>query len=136
MARGLLHETRLPTNTGKLFAAFLRADFTGVLRLAVDYWRDRLALTESSGSWLRLETGERVPHDEILSSEVARCLGLIAQSLRLDDRKRLELSIRKLLGLSKLTARTAEPYIWLTMALTGHVAERYALSSLCAGPNC
>ena len=132
MASGpLLLEKRLPTNAGRLFAAFLRADFTDVLKLAVDYWRDRSALTNSDGSWLSSETGGKVPHDEILSSEVVRCLGLIAQSLRLDDQRCLSQSTRKLDGLSKLAARTSEPYIWLTMALTpSHVAECYASSSL------
>ena len=44
-------------------------------------------LTNSDGSWLSSQTGGKVPHDEILSSEVVRCLGLIAQSLRLNDQR-------------------------------------------------
>lgn len=130
MARGLLGRKMLPTAEGNIFADFLRADFDNVLHNCMDYWRDRLQLTGPNGPWNRNGTEENERSAELISSEIVRCIGLISQSLRIDDRDRLRLSLRKLDGLSRLAARGASADIWLTLALTAEVAELYARASL------
>ena len=130
MARGLLGHRRLPSASGNVFAAFLRADFDGVLRLCLDYWGDRIELTGPDGSWARGAGPDADLPAELVSSEVVRCLGLIAQSLRTDARDRLQLGVRKLHGLARLTSRAASESIWLTLSLAADVAETFVAASL------
>jgi hypothetical protein len=133
MAKGLLGEKRLPAAEKNMFAAFLRADFDGVLRHCLDYWRERPGMTGPDGIWTRKPPLGGEPSAELISSELVRCLGLISQSLRIDDQARLKLGLRKLLGLSRLAVRAVSGEVWLTLALTAEVAELYAKASLWVG---
>jgi hypothetical protein len=130
MARGLLSEKRLPSAEGNMFAAFLRADFDRVLQHCTAYWLLRLEMTGPDGSWTKKDAPDTDSSAELISSELVRCLGLVSQSLRINDQSRLKLGLKKLQGLSRLAARTVSEDIWLTIALTADVAESYAKSSL------
>jgi hypothetical protein len=130
MARGLLSEKRLPAADGNMFAAFLRADFDNVLRHCMRYWRDHLGMTGPDGAWTQRDATDSDPSDDLISSELVRCLGLVSQSLRVNDLARLKLSLKKLHGLSRMAARAVSEDLWLTLSLTPDVAELYAKASL------
>ena len=132
MARGLLLDAALPFPPGKILAAFLAADFNELLKLIAIFWKDRLDKTGEAGSWHK-STGEVHILDGVVGLELVRCLGLIGHGIRVDDRKRLDLAIRKLRSMSKYVARTTSEYTWLVISLTADVANEYAENSIWTG---
>ena len=111
MAAGLLRQLDIAHEGIALYAAFLRADFDGVLRRSAAFWTAHSELTEADAS-LRLadNPGEEDDHWVAwhFTVELVRSLGLTSDSLRRGDGDRLALAITKLHALDGMGARISQ----------------------------
>lgn len=115
---------------GRLYAAFLQADFDEVLRQVADFWARHPELTTRDGSSgiLGEDAEDRVAW--YLVVEMVRAIGLTADALRRGDNARLTSARRKFAGLKELSVRSASEDIWTLMTLLQATVERFATASL------
>src|SRR5690606_31149330 len=117
MAAGLLAQIRSRHDGVRLYSAFLRADFDGVLRRAALFWRRYPELTTAdAAATLLAPMREPALEDEeeeegpsvtwAFSVELVRSLGLIADCLRRGEDQRLEAAMAKLHALDAMAVRT------------------------------
>lgn len=128
MAAALLAQTRPGIPAGTIFAAFLRADFAGVLSAVADYWSENADFTRPASE-------NRLSPDDpaFLGVELVRTLGLIAATLRTNQVERLNIGLARLRALARVATRARTEDLWLVMELTAQVAERFAEQSLWNG---
>ncbi|MDQ3623321.1 MAG: DEAD/DEAH box helicase, partial [Verrucomicrobiota bacterium] len=128
MASALLAQARPGIPAGAIFAAFLRADFAGVLRAAADFWVANPDFTQPAAESVM------TPDDPaFLGVELVRSLGLIAAALHLNQVARLDVALARLRALARVATRARTEDLWLVMELTAQVAERFAAQSLWRG---
>lgn len=134
MAAGLLGQVNSENSGIGLYAAFLKADFDGVLSRCVAFWRENPELTEQNASYRLASTGVDDEDDNVIawyfSVELVRCLGLIASSLRSGDNERLERAMLKLGALDDMSFRTFSADASLIVSLIRQVAEGFKASSI------
>lgn len=138
MAGGLLSQIRSKYAGVRLFGAFLRADFDGVLRRAAGFWRRHAELTGAkSGEMLLRAMGDAPAEDGdpptlawALSVELVRSLGLIADCLRRGDDDRLQVAMAKLHALDALGARVFSDDASLVISLMREVADSFVAASI------
>ena len=128
MASALLGQVRPGIAAGVIFAAFLRADFVGVLAIAAEFWRTNPEYTRPAA-----EVSINPDDPAFLGVELVRSLGLIAAALRLNQIQRLDLALNRLQTLARLATRARTEDVWLVMELTAQVAKRFAVQSLWRG---
>jgi hypothetical protein len=128
MASALLAQARPGIPAGAIFAAFLRADFAGVLDAAAEFWNANPDFTRPAA-----EVSMKPDDPAFLGVELVRSLGLIAAALRMNQLPRLALALARLRALARVATRARTEDLWLVMELTAQVAERYAAQSLWAG---
>lgn len=130
MANGLLsllHETDSGT---RLYASFLRADFDTVVREAMRFWELNPELTERNAPTKLLLDQQQEGIEWFFTSELVRCIGLVAASLRKGDDSRLQSGLQKFRALDKMATRSFSDDIALLVTLLRAVADRYATSSI------
>jgi hypothetical protein len=125
MAAALLAQTRPGIPAGTIFAAFLSADFAGVLSAVAEYWSANADFTRPA-----LESRLSPDDPAFLSVELVRSLGLIAATLRTNQVARLNIALARLRALARVATRARMEDLWLVMELTAQVAERFAEQSL------
>lgn len=138
MASGLLRQLATEHEGVALYAAFLKADFDGVIRLSAAFWNAHPDLTVPDASRRLAESGTEVDGlDEdddrvgwFLTVELIRSLGLIADSLRRGDDARLEIAMAKLYALDEMAARTFSDDASLVLSLMRQVADGYKAASI------
>jgi hypothetical protein len=140
MASGLLSQIRSRHAGVRLFSAFLRADFDGVLRRAAGFWRRHAELTGAeSGEMLLRATGDTPDEDGdpptpawALSVELVRSLGLVADCLRRGDEERLPVAMAKLHVLDALGTRVFSDDASMVISLMREVADSFVAASIYA----
>lgn len=138
MAAGLLDQVQTEHEGVKLYAAFLRADFDGVLQLAGNFWRHHSELTSRDAvaqlyAGVRQESNndsERSGVSWALTVELVRTLGLTADCLRRGDDNRLAVAIRKLHAFDALATRTFSDDAALVISLVRQVADSYVSATI------
>jgi hypothetical protein len=133
MASGLLAQIPNDEEGVALYAAFLRADFDGVLRRAATFWSAHAELTtREAGRFLAdaddLDDGARVAR--YFTVELIRCLGLVADSLRRGDDERLARGMNKLEALDAMATRMFSEDASLVISLLRHVADSFKAASI------
>lgn len=141
MAAGLLSQIRSRHAGVRLYSAFLRADFDGVLRRAGLFWRRYPELT-TAGAGAMLLTAVRADDDDdhegedgpsvtwAFSVELVRSLGLIADCLRRGDDERLEPAMGKLYALDAMAVRTLSDDASLVISIMRAVADSYVAATI------
>lgn len=130
MARGLLSQIEAPNAGSRLYSAFLRADFDGVIAEVMSFWREHPELTERDASIVLLGSEEPDSIEWYFTVELVRCIGLIAGTLRQGDDERLQRGLLKLLALDKVATRTFGSDISLLISLLRAVSEDYKAASI------
>lgn len=140
MAAGLLSQIRSKHAGVRLFGAFLRADFDGVLRRAGVFWRRHADLTGAAADEMLLRAFEDgsdedagpAPPAWALSVELVRSLGLVADCLRRGDDDRLRIAMAKLHALDALGTRVFSDDASLVISLMREVADSFVAASIYA----
>jgi len=138
MASGLLSQMRSRHAGVRLFSAFLRADFDGVLRRAGLFWRRHPELTGPDSDEMLLHAMGAAPADDVdpptpawaLTVELVRSLGLIADCLRRGDQDRLQPAVAKLHALDALATRVISDDASLVISLMREVADSFVAASI------
>ncbi|MGU3336936.1 DEAD/DEAH box helicase [Methylobacterium mesophilicum] len=155
MAASLLRGPPPSGATGRMFTAFLRADFEVVLDEITAFWQAHPALTGREGSAPLLaeievepdpalstaEEAEPADHsaadeprtDKIgryLVAESVRSIGLFADAVRKGNRSRVEQSLAKLRSLTTLATRLTSDELWLLFTLVEATARGFAANSI------
>ncbi|NUN07125.1 MAG: DEAD/DEAH box helicase [Bdellovibrio sp.] len=112
MAFGVLSKTDDEAIESPAFLSFLKADFNGALDHVLTYWNEG----DDEGD----EDGQQVIVQELL-----RVIGLIAYSLKTNNKDRFELARRKLNGLTKYALQFGSDYSWLLFELTCKVVDKF-----------
>lgn len=130
MARGLLSQIEAPDAGTRLYSAFLRADFDGVIAEVMSFWRGHPELTASDASIGLLASDESDGMEWYFTVELVRCIGLIAGTLRRGDDERLQRGLLKLQALDKVATRTFGGDISLLISLLRGVSDDYKAASI------
>ncbi len=137
MASGLLSQVSIENQGVALYAAFLRADFDGVLSATNNFWAANPDLTtRDAGQLLSHEdVSDRVGADIdpvawLFTVELVRSLGLIADTLRTGNVSRFEQARKKLEALAQMALRTLSEDAALIVSLLQQVTESYARASV------
>lgn len=138
MASGLLSQVGSDHEGVRLYSAFLRADFDGVLRRAALFWRRYPDLTTADASSMlltamRSETpdGEAGPTvGWAFSVELVRSLGLVADCLRRGDDERLAVAMGKLRALDAMATRTFSDDASLVITIMRAVADSFVAATI------
>ncbi len=130
MASSLLTQADLVDDGSRLYSSFLRADFDDVINSVASFWSNNPTLRNRFASEkILVEDG----NDKIswyITVEIVRCLGLIADCLRRNDKSRLEIALTKLNALDNLAVRTFNDDISLLITLLNAVAQEFYNSSI------
>ncbi|MTI84959.1 MAG: DEAD/DEAH box helicase [Firmicutes bacterium] len=132
MASSLIAQVDLRDNGLRLYASFLRGDFDGVIHIVTLFWRDHPELRDRSTT-KRLLFDNNDNHDQIswyITVELVRSLGLIADSLRRGDNRRLKAALAKLNALDRLAVRTFSDDVSMLITLLNGVAGEFSESSI------
>ena len=138
MASGLLSQVGSDHEGVRLYSAFLRADFDGVLRRAALFWRRHPDLTTADASAMlltamRSETldGEAGPTvGWAFSVELVRSLGLVADCLRRGDDERLAVAMGKFRALDAMATRTFSDDASLVITIMRAVADSFVAATI------
>lgn len=131
MATGLMRQVASSeSQTNRLYAYFLQADFDAVLQACAEFWKQHPSLTQRNGSNAILESDNDDRVAWYIVVEVVRCIGLIADSLRRGDAVRLEKGQAKLAALAKVAARSTTENAWILIELLRSSANQFASSSI------
>jgi hypothetical protein len=160
MATSLLRQGGYGGGVAEIFAAFLSADFDGLMARSAAFWSDNAALTGREGSRPLLAAEEdaetetdgpaedgaevalglrgREAEPEGAGSkigwyvvvELVRAVGLIGDSLRRGNEVRLTQAIAKLSSLSALATRLSSDELWVLINLIESTATRFATNSI------
>lgn len=109
MAKGLLAQSTFETHGELLYSAFLQADFNKVLNVVATFWRENPALTERQSKKELLENGGEFDLQWLITVELVRTLGLIADCLRRGQNDRLKTGLQQLKALDQVILRSANP---------------------------
>ncbi|MEM7746742.1 MAG: DNA helicase, partial [Pseudomonadota bacterium] len=133
MASGLLSQVSIENQGVALYAAFLRADFDGVLSATNNFWAANPDLTTRDAGQLLShgDVSDRVGADIdpvawLFTVELVRSLGLIADTLRTGNVSRFEQARKKLEALAQMALRTLSEDAALIVSLLQQVTESYA----------
>jgi hypothetical protein len=130
MASALLAQAEQTSPGILLYARFLRADFDGVIRSITKFWQENLEITNRDAQRrLFFEEGD----DKVgwfFTVELVRSLGLVSDSLRRGETRRLERAKQKLAALEKLANRTFADEVSLLVSLLYDVAVGYGEKSI------
>ncbi|WP_217639975.1 DEAD/DEAH box helicase [Palleronia marisminoris] len=134
MASGLLDQVDLENAGVQLFASFLRADLDATMRMTAAFWDDHPDLTAPGADQAVLKAMRSGDNSSgvlwALTIELVRSLGLVADSLRRGDDKRLDLGLKKLRSLNEMGDRALRHDAALVITLIARVAERYVAASI------
>ncbi|MDR3713996.1 MAG: DEAD/DEAH box helicase [Puia sp.] len=158
MATSLLRQGRYGGGIAEIIGAYLSADFERVLARVVTFWSDHFELTSRTGSQellavLSLDfTAADEPADEpnemnqnegqqeqllaetglgwYVTVELVRCLGLLSDSIRRGNDRRLAQAMRKLQALNDLATRLATDEFWILISLLTASSQQFAQRSL------
>lgn len=133
MASALLSQAPMRHDGVRLYAAFLRADFDEVLRRAGRFWRAHGDLTHVG---VRADAPAVPPGIsdagvvEAFSVVLVRTLGLVADTVRRGEDRRLETAMAKLHALDAMAARMLSDDAALVVGLIRQVADGYIAASI------
>jgi hypothetical protein len=130
MASSLLSLADLEDDGELLYSRFLQADFDAVVRQTNRFWRQHPELTdrEAPARLLNEETPEKLSW--YITTELVRCIGLIADTLRRGDDNRLAQGLQKLKALDAVVARTFSEETSLLVSLLHAVARNFDAFSI------
>jgi DEAD/DEAH box helicase len=130
MASSLLSLADLSDAGAVLYARFLQADFDAVVRQTNRFWRQHPELTDREGParLLNEDTPEKLSW--YITSELVRCVGLIADTLRRGDDSRFAQGLQKLKALDAVVARTFSEETSLLVSLLHSVARTFDAFSI------
>ncbi|NJI24189.1 DEAD/DEAH box helicase [Aeromonas veronii] len=131
MATGLLRQVEHNSQGSKLYSSFLQADFDGVVKVVMEFWRQYNDMIDRDAPRrLLLDEEDEGRVAWYFTTELVRSLGLIAESLRRGDNARLDRAIRKLEALEKMSTRTFSEDASLLITLMRAVADNYCESTI------
>jgi len=131
MATGLLRQVDLGNPGSQLYASFLQADFDGVVQVVMEFWGKHPELTgRDAPRKLLLDSEDEGRIAWYFTTELVRCIGLFAESMRRGDSVRLARAIEKLNALEKITTRTFSEDASLLITLLCAVADNYQEASI------
>nr|WP_245206652.1 MULTISPECIES: DEAD/DEAH box helicase [unclassified Rhizobium] len=156
MATSILRKGDFGGDAAAVFAAFLAADFEGVIAAVTKFWEAHTHLTGRNGSEQLLEEvvadyETDAPADEALDdrqeagraarrshsrmgeyivAETIRAIGLFANAIRRGNGNRVELAASKLRGLIGTVSRFSSDELWILLTLMEATAIRFATDSI------
>lgn len=125
MAAGILRQISRSEKGWVLLSHFLRADFDSVLQLSAEFWGDNPDLTTAASprTLLSEDADDRISW--YITTELIRCISLIALSLRGGNDSRLATALQKLEAIERLASRSAGEDAALLVTLMKLVAQKY-----------
>jgi hypothetical protein len=138
MAAGLLGQVGSELDGVALYAAFLRADFDGVLERTATFWATHPDMTSAdASSHLARPDFDAFDDDDrvawLFTVELVRCLGLLADSLRRGDDERSGRAMEKLNARDGMAARVFSDDLSLVVGLLKQVADGFRTASIYTG---
>lgn len=130
MARGLLGQIAAPDAGTRLYSAFLRADFDGVIGEVASFWGEHKGLTVKEAAARLLSEQASGSLGWYFTVELVRSIGLISASLRQGDDDRMQTGLLKLRALDKMAMAMFGDDVSLLVSLLGAVADRYQGASI------
>ncbi|GAJ96079.1 DEAD/DEAH box helicase [Rhizobium rhizogenes] len=130
MASGLIGEVEMLDDGTRLYGAFLRADFDGVLEAVATFWARHPDLTDQAAPRRLLDAESDGGVSWYFTVELVRVLGLFADTLRRGQNERLDRAIQKLDALERMATRTFSADSSLLITLLRAVANGYVQASI------
>lgn len=130
MSSGLLKQVTSSGAGWKLCAQFLQGDFDAVIRTATEFWRESLDLTGRDATFSLLAEKEEDAFSWYIAVELARILGLVSYSLRVDDKIRLQAGLEKLNAMRRMGNRVLGSDISLLISMLSEVAVNFSKVSI------
>ena len=156
MATSILRRGDFGGNAASIFAAFLAADFEGVIAAVTRFWADHPHLTGRNGSEQLLEEvvvdhetddpadealdirpdagaaarGSHSRMGEYIVAETVRAIGMFADAVRRGRDIRAELARSKLTGLIGTVSRFSSDELWILLTLMEATASRFSSNSI------
>lgn len=130
MASGLIGEVEMLDDGTRLYGAFLRADFDGVLEAVAAFWARHPDLTDNAAPRRLLDAGSEGGMSWYFTVELVRVLGLFADTLRRGQTERLDRAMHKLDAMERMATRTFSEDISLLITLLRAVANGYRQASI------
>ena len=130
MAAGLLGQLESQELGIRLYSRFLAADFDGSVAEALVFWEQNGELTDRHHASQILSPQDPESLEWYFSTELVRCISLIAAALRRGDDIRVSRALEKLAALERLATRTFANDIAMLVSLMSAVAHGYSESSI------
>ena len=124
-ATGILNEHVREDTESKILHAFLKADFSALLRELAIYWG-----TPMNQGVAGFDFFDTLNFQYLVVKETTSVLGVLCSAMRWGDERRLEKAIEKLSTVSKMLLHGDDFYSWLLAKLCSEVIVTYANSSL------
>ncbi len=122
---GLLDHSGEQGEQSRILRSLLKADFRSLLRVLVDYWSQRSSQPTSTERQLRWQNPNELAQDitELITTEVARSLGVVCAAIRWGDDLRLSRAISKLGMVADVVLHGTDPYSWMLAKLVSVVVQ-------------
>ncbi|NRR29363.1 DEAD/DEAH box helicase [Oxalobacteraceae bacterium] len=130
MATGLLAQIESQEAGTRLYSRFLAGDFDGTVAEALKFWKENSELTKRANPLQILTPDEPESLEWYFATELVRCIGLMAATLRRGDDQRANRALQKLAALERLATRTFTSDISMLVGLMNAVAHGYFQSSI------
>ncbi len=134
MASGLLERVTSEHEGVRLYSSFFQGDFDSVLEHTSRFWDknpDLIGVRGTAGGGTAAQgDGDGTGLERVVTVELVRCLGLVADSLRRGEVARLTAGMAKLQALDDLSVRVLGYDAALIIGLLSTVAQRFAEASI------
>lgn len=130
MSSGLLRQVTSDGAGWQLCAHFLQGDFDGVIGSVGEFWKSSSELTLRGGTFNLLNENEEDVFSWYIAVELARTIGLISHSLRVDDKPRLNVGLEKLDAMRRMGNRVLGSDISLLISMLSEVAVNFSKASI------
>lgn len=130
MSSGLLKQVTSDGDGWKLCALFLQGDFDQVIGTTAEFWQRSLNLTDRNSTFNLLHEKEEDAFSWYIAVELARTVGLISHSLRVDDKARLQAGLDKLNAMRRMGNRVLGSDISLLISMLNEVAVNFCKASI------
>lgn len=116
----------------RILRSLLETNFRGLLRELVELWSQQSARLTLEVIELRWQDPDDLSEDiaELVTTEVARSLGIVCAAMRWGDDLRLSRALAKLGAVANVALHGADPYSWMLAKLVAVLAAVQADTSL------
>ncbi|RXE87260.1 DEAD/DEAH box helicase [Pseudoalteromonas sp. A757] len=130
MSSGLLRQVTSEGAGWSLYAHFLQGDFDGVIGSVSTFWKSSSELTQRGATSNLLSENEEDAFSWYISVELVRTIGLISHSLRVNDKLRLNVGLKKLDAMRRMGNRALGSDISLLISMLCEVAVNFSKATI------